>query len=425
MDILEEAIKTRRTIHARPEEGWTEFETSFLVAERLKKLGWSIVVGTDAVDVENVLGRNPETVRRAMERAAGHGVPQEFLDGTNGYTGVVGFFDTGREGPLTAFRFDMDCVQVEESREPGHLPAEQGFTSEIPGMMHACGHDAHTALGLALARWISENKDNLRGSFRFLFQPAEEGTRGAAPMASKGWVDDVDYFFAGHAGMFCKKGEVGICSKGFFATSKIDISFTGIPSHAGSYPERGKSALMAACAAAMMMQGISRTSQGDTRVSIGRLNAGEGRNVTPVHASIQLETRGETEEANAFLVDSVSNVVKGVAESYQVEHEVRIVGRATTLVTSPKGVELLKSVAEEVYDRGGIRYFDRIGGSEDATILFRRAIEHGAEGAFFMWGCDNKGHHRQDFDIQDEETMPLALAFSQKLLTKTNGVKAA
>lgn len=422
MNILEEAIQTRRKIHSRPEEGWTEFETSYLVSERLKSLGWQVYIGLDALVPEEVLGRNPELVEKAIQRAAKQGVPAAFLESTQGYTGVVGTFDTGRQGPRTAFRFDMDCVQVQETSDANHVPVKEGFASQIPGMMHACGHDGHTAVGLALARWIVENKEDLCGSFVFIFQPAEEGTRGAGPIAAKGWVDDVNFFFAGHCGMYCQQGQLGIGAKGFFATSKLDVSFTGIPSHAGAYPERGRSALTAACSAVMMMQGISRNSEGDTRVSIGKLNAGEGRNVTPVHAAIQLETRGETEEVNNFLVKNVTNIVRGAAEAYEVKYEIKLVGHATTLTTTPKGVELLKRAAETVEGYKTVDIYNSIGGSEDVSLLFKRAVEHGAHGAFFMWGVNNKGHHRADFDLQDVNTMPPAIQLCQNLVRQTNGI---
>lgn len=422
MNILEEAIQTRRQIHARPEEGWTEFETSFLVASRLESLGWNVSLGLDVLDPERVLGRSPELVEKAMERAARQGVPIEFLDKTNGYTGVVGTFETGRQGSKTAFRFDMDCVQVQESTVPKHVPLKDGICQPDPGLMHACVHDGHTALGLALARWICENADDLSGSFIFIFQPAEEGTRGAGPIAAKGWVDDVDYFFAGHCGMYCQKGELGIVRQGFFATSKLDICFTGVPSHAGAFPERGRSALSAACSAVMMMQGISRNSKGDTRVSVGKLTAGEGRNVTPTHALIQLETRGETEEVNEFLVKNIRNMVKGSAEAYETQCEIKLVGQATTLSTTPKGVELLKQAGEGVEGYKTVRVFDHIGGSEDVSLLFKRAVEHGADAAFFIWGVDNDGHHKSDFDLQDVDTMPAAIRFCQNLVKRTNGI---
>ena len=105
-----------------------------MVADRLKTLGWKVAVGLDVIDAEAVLGRDPELVQKAMKRAASQGVPAEFLERTNGYTGVIGTFDTGRKGPKTAFRFDMDCVQVQESNDENHLPVKEGFASQIPGL---------------------------------------------------------------------------------------------------------------------------------------------------------------------------------------------------------------------------------------------------------------------------------------------------
>lgn len=250
---VEEMTRLRREIHRRPEEGWTEFETQWKVFRALEALGWTIRVGLDVIRPEAVMGRNAELVEKAMVRAAEHGVPESFLKATGGYTGLTADFDTGREGPVTGFRFDMDCVLVEELHDASHLPAAEGFDSEISGHMHACGHDAHTATGVTLAHWITDHKDELKGRLRLIFQPAEEGTRGAAPMAAAGVVDDLNWFFGAHVGCNCRIGEASVVKKGFLATTKIDIEFTGVPSHAGSDPEKGRSALMAAAAAAVMM----------------------------------------------------------------------------------------------------------------------------------------------------------------------------
>ena len=147
---VEEMTRLRREIHRRPEEGWTEFETQWKVFRALEALGWTIRMGLDVIRPEAVMGRNAELVEKAMVRAAEHGVPESFLKATGGYTGLTADFDTGCEGPVTGFRFDMDCVLVEELHDASHLPAAEGFDSEIPGHMHACGHDAHTATGVTL-----------------------------------------------------------------------------------------------------------------------------------------------------------------------------------------------------------------------------------------------------------------------------------
>ena len=211
-------------------------------------------------------------------------------------------------------------------------------------------------------------------------------------MAAAGVVDDINWFFGAHVGCNCRIGEASVVKKGFLATTKIDIEFTGVPSHAGSDPEKGRSALMAAAAAAVMMQGIPRHGEGDTRIAVGRLVAGEGRNVTPVHAFMQCETRGSTQEINEYMFESVRRIVEGCAASYGVECRVTKAGEETA------------------------------GGSEDCSILARRAIEHGAEATFLFYGCNHHGHHRADFEIQDTQSLPAALAVLSGICRRTNGL---
>ena len=270
---IEEMVATRRKIHQMPEEGWTEFETSWLITERLRSLGLKPLLGLKVINPDAVMGRDPKLVAEAIERAKSHGVPQSFIDETEGYTGVVAVIDTGRPGPVTAFRADMDCVVVSESDSKDHVPTACGFASKHPGFMHACGHDSHSSIALEVCRWLVDHKDELKGKFKVLFQPAEEGVRGGNAMAASGIVDDCDYLIGGHVGTFAKLGEVGLMTGGFLASTKIDVYFHGRPSHAGSDPEKGRSALMAACAAAMMMQGIPRSGEGVTRIAVGKLRA--------------------------------------------------------------------------------------------------------------------------------------------------------
>lgn len=421
-EIVRELVETRRRIHRRPEEGWTEFETTRLVAGRLEALGLRVLLGTDVIRPEAVMERDPKLVEKAVERALAHGVEQSFIDRTGGFTGCVGILDTGRPGPVTAFRCDMDCVLVDETDAPEHLPNAGGFASERPGLMHACGHDAHTAVGLALARWASEHRDELCGTLKFLFQPAEEGVRGGAAMAASGIVDNVDLLVGAHVGTFCRLGEIGICEGGFLATTKLDVHFTGVPSHAGADPEKGRSALMAACAAAMMFQGIPRSGEGDTRISVGRLVAGEGRNVTPVHATMQLEVRGATAAVNDYMTESVYRIVDGIKTAYDVEARVEKAGEATTLPVSPVLLDRLERVAGTI---PGVRVerISRPSGSEDCTMLMRRVIEHGGEAAYVLYGANQNGHHRADFDIEDEKSLPIAFEFLRAFFADANGLR--
>ena len=368
-DIVREMIETRRALHRRPEEGWCEFQTTALILERLRALGYEPLCGTRVINPKAVMGRSPKKVEAAIERAREAGVSEELLARMEGYTGAVAVLETGRPGPVTAWRCDIDCVLVTESCDASHLPAREGFASEYPGWMHACGHDGHAAVGLALARWVMEHKDELVGTIKILFQPAEEGVRGAAAMAASGVVDDVDNLIGAHLGTFCRQGEVGLCRAGFLASSKLDVHFHGIPSHAGADPQKGRSALMAACAAAMMIQGIPRNGEGDTRVAVGTLHAGEGRNVTPVHADMELEVRGETAEVNDYMRDSVYRIVDGVARSYEVKAEVELAGEATTLPLCEDLLEIAGDCAKDVPGVEKVMPITKKAGSEDCTIL--------------------------------------------------------
>lgn len=416
----EEMVRNRRALHKRPEEGWTEFETTYFVVKRLRALGLQVAVGKANINEAEVLGRDPQLVKDGMMRALKQGVPQAFLDETEGYTGAVAVLDTGRPGPTTAFRADMDCVLVRESDDESHAPTKLGFASERPGFMHACGHDAHTAVGLEVARWLVDHKDELCGRFKLIFQPAEEGVRGARAMTAAGVVDDVDYFLGGHVGGLAALGEIGVMDGGFLASTKFDVDIEGQPAHAGNAPQLGHNALMAACAA----QGIPRNGDGATRVSVGTLHAGEGRNVIPAHARLQMEVRGETEEINAYMRDYVYDIFAGVDKAYRVKSTVTMAGESTTLLQSP---DLYEKVEEVMRTVPGTKLLPRIhapSGSEDCAAFIRRVIQKGGQAAFILWGCNHHGHHRPNFDIQDETSMPGAFCVYTGFARKMNGIKA-
>lgn len=416
----QEMVSFRRAFHKRPEEGWTEFETMYRVVSRLRELGWNVVMGTAAVNPQYVMGRNEQLIEKAKTQALSHGVTQAFLDETQGYTGCVAILETGIPGPVTMFRFDMDCVMVEETLDPSHEANVGGYASEIMGQMHACGHDGHTAVGLGVAHWVMDHKDELKGTIKLLFQPAEEGTRGGLPMSESGLLDDVDYILCGHIGTSAHLGEVGVTESGFLATQKIDITFTGKPAHAGANPEDGRSALLAACNAATTLTGIPRNGKGDTRVSVGKLVAGEGRNVVPVHAAMQIEVRASSEEVNQYMVDYVQRIVEGCAMAYDVSFSITKVGAATVLKSDPDMVQSVIDIAKSLPTVKRAYVESGVSGSEDASWLIRKVQSHGGKGAFFVFGCNHHGHHKADFSIQDEQSLPNGFAIFTKFLQLEN-----
>ena len=405
---VNEMVAHRRHLHKRPEEGWTEFETTYYIVDQLRKMGIPVTVGKANINENEVLGRDPQLVEDGIARALNHGVPQAFIDECDGYTGAVAVIDTGRPGPTTAFRSDIDCVLVRETKDPEHLPNKLGFASERPGFMHACGHDGHSAVGLALAHWLWDNKDQLCGKFKLIFQPAEEGVRGARAMVEAGIVDDVDYFVGGHVGGVIGLGEVAVMDGGFLASSNFDVTIEGKAAHAGNCPQLGNNALMAACAASMMLQGIPRHGDGATMVSVGTLHAGEGRNVVPAHAKIQMEVRGETKEVNDFMKNCVYDIFAGIDKSYRVKSKVELAGESITLTPCPEFFDTVEEVMAKIPNVKMVPRIHCPSGSEDCALFLSRVIKNGGKAAFILYGCNHQGHHRPNFDLQDEQSLPNA-----------------
>lgn len=418
---IEEMIQTRRALHKRPELGWTEFETMWHICSHLEQWGIPYVLGTKVINPAFVMGRNETEVKDAMERAKKHGVPEAFLEKTEGYTGAAAIIDTGRPGPVTAFRCDMDALPIRESDDCSHEPTKLGFASERAGIMHACGHDGHSAVGLTVAHWLWDHKDELCGQFKVLFQPAEEGVRGARPMSESGIVDDVDWLVGSHVGGNFHSGEVTVQDGGFLASTKFDITFTGLQSHAGDAPHKGHNALVAAACATMMIQGIPRHGDGDSRVAVGKLVAGEGRNIIAAHASMEMEVRGETQEVNDFMADNVEHIIEGVEKAYQVSAKVERVGESSTLVVCPKCIEKIEEAVQKVPGVKLMPRFHGAAGSEDCSWLIRKVASHGGQAAYFIFGCEHKGHHRPDFDIQDEKNLPVAFNVFVNFAKLVNG----
>ena len=406
----EELISTRRHLHTMPEEGWSEFTTTAYIVEKLRKLGYEVLLGKKVINPDNCLGRSQKVVEAGLAYARKNGVSEELLKEMDGLTGCVGVMDTGRPGPTLAIRFDIDCVPVTESTDADHIPAKEGFCSTRPGLMHACGHDAHTSTGLAVAHWFADHKDEMKGKLKILFQPAEEGVRGAAGMAASGIVDDADYFLGAHIAMMCKTGELSVKPYGFLCTTKLDVTYTGRPAHAGVEPNAGHNAMAAACNAFVQLLGIARHGSGMTRINVGQLVAGEGRNVIPSHAVMKMEVRGETGEINQYMYDSAVNIIKGCALSQNCEYTIEKMGEAVDLTNDPELVKVLTEAVGNVEGMTARQDPMNFGGSEDATILARRVQAHGGKAAFFVLGADRpSGHHTAKFDI-DEKALDKGLA---------------
>ncbi|BCV25961.1 amidohydrolase [Gelria sp. Kuro-4] len=410
--LKERLVALRRDLHRYPEPGWTEFRTAGLVVKKLQELGYEVYYGGEVIKEEAMMGvPGPEELARRQQQALEQGADPEIVARMEGgKTGVVAVLDTGRPGPTLGFRFDMDANDVDEAREATHRPFAEGFVSENPGAMHACGHDAHTTIGLGLAEVLMAIKDELKGRIKLVFQPAEEGVRGARAMVEAGVVDDVDYMLGIHVGISRRKvGQVVCGGRGFLATTKLDVTFTGVPAHAGGEPEAGHNALLAAATAALNLHAISRHSQGATRINVGTLVAGSGRNVIPGRAEMKIETRGATTELNDFVRERAHRILQGAAMMHAVEVDVKQAGAALSGEASAQLAQKLAAIAKTVPGVTEVAEFGPAGGSEDYSYFMARVQERGGQATYIILGTEiAAGHHNSRFDI-NEEVLPLGV----------------
>jgi aminobenzoyl-glutamate utilization protein A len=402
--LSQRLMNYRRELHRYPEAAWCEFFTTSRIAGHLENLGFELFFSDQIIAPETIMGRDESVIAEEQQRALSWGTDENTLSKMQGITGVGAQLDTGREGPVYVFRFDIDAVEVMESQDDSHRPCFLGFSSLSPGVAHACGHDAHASMGLGLAEVLAENKEKLNGKIKLLFQPAEEGCRAGKAIAESGWLDDADYFIAAHIGMNVPSGTLVCDPQHFLCSSKFDLHFKGKPAHAGIEPNAGRNALAAACTAVTQMLAIPRHREGMTRINIGQLTSGEGRNVIPARAVLKGETRGENRELNSFMYQQVEQIAQASAMMHGVHVEIQAQGEAIGLHNDPEMVDILESVG---YDSGFtqvVRQKD-FGASEDAGYLVDRIQSKGGKAVYCLVGSDlTAGHHNGDFDI-DESRM--------------------
>ncbi|WP_411344791.1 amidohydrolase [Paenibacillus sp. WLX1005] len=397
-------IEMRRDLHRHPELGFTEFRTATIVVETLRSLGYEVIYGRDAIDGPSRRGLpSEEVLDHAYERAIKNGAnPQIAEQMKGGYTGVVGILRGSEPGPTLAFRFDMDALPIKESTDQQHVPQAEGFISQFNGNMHACAHDGHTTIGLGVAEALSKQK--LKGTIKLIFQPAEEGVRGAYAMVEKGMLDDVDYLFCAHLGCDVPTGQVHGGTQGYLATTKLAVQFHGVASHAGADPEKGNNALLGAATAMLNIHAIPRFSTGDTRINVGVLEGGTAANIIPEHARMIVETRSESEETNRDLEQRVRRIIEHSAGMHELTYEIEVAGGAIPITCDPDMVELANEAAR---DAAGVHTVPEqmaySTGSEDASYMVRRVQEHGGKATYMIVGASNPvPHHHPRFDIEEE-----------------------
>jgi aminobenzoyl-glutamate utilization protein A len=223
-------------------------------------------------------------------------------------------------------------------------------------------------------------------------------------MINAGVADDIDYFFGGHIAFKATIDDSLVClTDGFLATTKLDAVYKGVSAHAGLAPQDGKNALLAAAQASISLHSISRHGKGASRINVGVLNAGTGRNVLPDIAVLKMETRGATTEINEFMVGEAKRMLQAAADLYDVSVTITKAGSAPACVAD---FELGKEVAEIAKASGQyneiIDYMD-MGGSEDCAYFMERVQQNGGRALYMMYGATiAAGHHNSHFDFNED-----------------------
>ena len=209
-------------------------------------------------------------------------------------------------------------------------------------------------------------------------------------------------------------------------TTKLDATFEGVSAHAGGSPEAGKNALLAACNAAIGLYGITRHSQGLTRVNVGVLQAGVGRNVIAPNAFMKFEVRGSTPEINEFMVNKAMKVVEGAAAMNDVKVSVTTAGECIAVDVDKEAMALVRDAAGQVPAITTV--LDTVsmgGGAEDCTFFMRRVKRSGGKTTIIILGTDGKAvPHNSYFDV-DEAALPIAVQLLSALTARVLGGTAS
>lgn len=407
-DRIEPAlIAQRRDFHKYAESGWLEMRTSSIIARKLTDLGYEVLTGEQVCKKDARMGVPEDTVlEKAYQRAIEQGADPAFVEAARGgMTGVIGILRCG-DGPTVAMRFDIDALGVIESDEADHRPVKEGFASVNYGSMHACGHDGHATIGLGVAHVLMQIKDQLHGTVKLIFQPAEEGVRGAKSIVENGHLDGVQYMIGSHITGKDSQEPAAVLTPGChgsLATCKYDVLYRGKSAHAGGAPQNGNNALLAAATAVLNLQAIPRHGAGATRINVGTLVAGSGRNVIADEAKMEIEVRGATTAINNYMCEYATRILENAAQMHNCTCEIKLMGSADSLTSDTALCERIDRMCKEDLQLPVTQYLSlRSGGSEDIAYMMNRVQEQGGQATFMrVRGALAAGAHNRRFDFDE------------------------
>jgi amidohydrolase len=384
--LQSDLVALRRDFHRHPELGYRETRTSGIVAERLRKAGYAVRTGIAK-------------------------------------TGVIGVLRGGRPGKTLLLRADMDALPVQEENRTA-------YASVVPGVMHACGHDGHTAIGLVAAQVLASRRAKLAGTILFVFQPAEEELGGAPAMIKEGLLENPapDAALALHLWNSLPVGSVGVRAGATWASSdRMEIAILGRGGHAG-YPHTTIDPVVIAAETVLALQTIVSRELPPTlpaALSVTRIAGGATTNVIPSEVVMQGTMRLYEESLRGEVKRRIERVVKGVAEAHGAGWRVRFDDGYPVTVNDARHVALIREVAAGVVGAARVVEHEATMGSEDMGYIFQRV-----PGCYFMLGSMNaaKGlcqpHHHPRFDF-DEACLPVGVEILVRAAERILGGAAA
>ena len=375
-DLSSHLVKIRREIHQHPESGFKEFKTSALVKEQLNRIG--------GFRIREVAG-----------------------------TGVVA--DIG-EPPYLLLRADMDALEIEEQ-------TGKEYASQVPGMMHACGHDAHTTMLLGAAELIAGNADRLKSGARLMFQPCEEtGPGGALSMIKEGVLDDVGGAVALHVYPTIDCGHIALRNGAMMANADdFDVTFFGTPGHA-STPHKTRDAVLAAAEFVVRVQKIvSRYFDpfDNVVVTVGKIESGTRRNIIPGESKLYGTVRTLTDQNRG----RARRLLEATAESVSLEMDLKVefdfIEGYPVLMNNPGMTDFVRTTSAAIIGSANVVEveFPSMGGEDFAYIAQKVPT------CFFQIGTGNEdpatrfSAHHSRFDI-DESCLPIGAAILAELASQ-------
>lgn len=369
--LLPQISKDRRHFHQHPELAFNEFETANYVANRLESLGYAVTRGV-------------------------------------GKSGVVGLSQAEAGQPVIMLRFDMDALPVLEANEID-------YKSQTEGRMHACGHDAHTASGLAIAALIMQNRSDYSATIKLVFQPAEEIGAGAAAMVEDGVLNNPrpDFVLGMHVWNDKPVGWLGLTPGPVMAgCDELSIRIEGKGGH-GGVPNLVKDPIVAAASVIMSLQSIvSRNlSPFESAVlSIGSIHAGTVSNIIPPNVDMLGTLRTYSSTGRELVLQRAREIVENVAAGMGCKGSLENRGTMPPLINDPEVTKVVLEASKSLSIDLQVDENFRTGGSEDMSYYLNEI-----PGMFMFIGSANAEegknfpHHHPKFDI-DESCLPVGIA---------------